>query len=471
MSGFVASAGGALCDPVLFGGRPSEAYRDGDVHVRATPPSERGMTSFVATARDGLFVGHGDRTPLSGAVPAGDGALETIDWCRRSLARFCAVVLRPPEIVLAVDALAACPLFFAVTESGRLVVATEVKAVLFELAAECVSAAHVDAPAACRTAFNGVHAVPAGSRVVLSRDSPDAWNVAVEPYFAVPDARDCEPADAARAILDALRSEAHRAVAGETSVGIMLSGGVDSSAVTALVRECFDGPLCTFTVGTPFGDEHRFAREVAVQFHTEHHELTLNARELASMLPRLIWAAETWDPEILKILAPMAFLYREVSGYVSTLVTGYGADLIYAGTLETTTPPADAESMIRANVAAATRSNELSPTLAHACGITVRHPYWTERHLSAGMRVPAELKLASGVEKAIMRDAVSPFVAPATAWRPKSGIHEGTAMHLLFADVFGTAAPDAQRERLRDMAASMFGPAVAARNGEACASC
>jgi carbapenam-3-carboxylate synthase len=214
--------------------------------------------------------------------------------------------------------------------------------------------------------------------------------------------------------------------------------------------------MLSFSVGTPFGDEFAKAREVAAFFDSDHHELTLTAAELEAFLPELIWSLETYDPAILQILAPLAFLFKAVSGYVSTIHTGYGADLIFAGVADMSLPEVQLEAQLGRGVAAAMHSNELSPAIASRHGITVRHPYWTPQMLSVGMAIPARHKVAHGIEKYVFRHSMEQVVPPCVAWRPKVGIHEGSSMRRLIAQVLGCEDEQAQLRLLRKLAERTF---------------
>ena len=77
-------------------------------------------------------------------------------------------------------------------------------------------------------------------------------------------------------------------------MGAFLSGGVDSSAVVALMLESLDVPLATFSVGfeEPSYDERRFASTVARHLGTDHHEVVCTAGDFESLWPRAVWHAD-----------------------------------------------------------------------------------------------------------------------------------------------------------------------------------
>ena len=235
----------------------------------------------------------------------------------------------------------------------------------------------------------------------------------------------------------------------------MLSGGVNSSSVAAIAH-AQGMRLTTYTVGTPYGDEFQPAREVASYLGVEHHELLMGPADLQALLPDLIWAMEIWDPLTLLIAAPMAFLYRQMAGQQLILLTGYGADLLFAGTLDPTSSEATLEQTIRLQVALTVSTNEFSPAFAGRHEITVRYPFWTPQLLTTALRIRARPKVHQGVAKYVLRSAMERYLPSRIAWRSKVGIHEGTAMNRLFTHVLGEVEPAAQIHRLKQIAHEVF---------------
>ena len=130
------------------------------------------------------------------------------------------------------------------------------------------------------------------------------------------------------AIADAVR----RQMVADVPVGAMLSGGVDSATVAAIMTECSGAPIETFTVGFGEGfpeDELALARDSARRLGSRHHELVISADEYASFLPESIWHLE----EPVATTSTLAFhrvslLARE---HVKVVLTGQGADEAFGG--------------------------------------------------------------------------------------------------------------------------------------------
>jgi carbapenam-3-carboxylate synthase len=423
------------------------------------PERPTGMTSLGVGLDRELLVTHGDRL-IAQPPPRSGGLRSTLRGSEEVLGRWCGALCARDALVLWTDPAAACPLFFGLHPSGAPVVSTAGRAV-----AEVVcgrprlrrteGARTLWPPGGC--GFEGVRAVPPGSSVELRRDGR-RWTVCA----SLQHTRRGGPPSLIRpaAAYQLVRSELERAVDGSVArkdaVGVTISGGVDSATVAMLARSRVPR-LCTYTVGTPYGDEFAASRRLADFLGSEHHELVMTAEGMGSLLPDLIWHMETWDLLTLQIAAPTAFLYKALGDAdPDVILTGYGADLLFGGTLAHDLPEPVIEEAVRVQVAATVRTNELSPALAESEGVTVRYPFWAPRVVRAALSVRGRLKVRDGHVKHALRSAVEPLLPPDIAWRPKTGIHEGAGMHQLFSEVLGCDDPTHQARTLRDMARTLF---------------
>jgi asparagine synthase (glutamine-hydrolysing) len=128
-----------------------------------------------------------------------------------------------------------------------------------------------------------------------------------------------------------LTAAVERQLVSDVPVGALLSGGVDSSAISALMART-GARLKTFCVGFP-GDEPlselAAAREVAAWLATEHHEVTLSAREFADELPGCVRHLE--EPTTTTSIVPLFALARLAAQQVKVVLTGQGADEPFGG--------------------------------------------------------------------------------------------------------------------------------------------
>ena len=117
----------------------------------------------------------------------------------------------------------------------------------------------------------------------------------------------------------------------DVPLGMFLSGGVDSSAIAAIIRRQTSGPVKTFSVGY---SESRFselseARQVAEQIGTDHHEVFVSMEEFFNALPQLVWHEDepiTWPSSV-----SLHFVSKLAAEQVKVVLTGEGSDELFAG--------------------------------------------------------------------------------------------------------------------------------------------
>jgi asparagine synthase (glutamine-hydrolysing) len=118
----------------------------------------------------------------------------------------------------------------------------------------------------------------------------------------------------------------------DVPVGILLSGGLDSSAVAAAVRQVHDAPVKTFSIGFRDGgeaDESRYARVVADAVGTDHYEMHVGQEEFEAWIPEFAWATD--EPLADSAAVPLYFVSRLASQHVKVVLSGEGSDELMAG--------------------------------------------------------------------------------------------------------------------------------------------
>ncbi|HLH13422.1 MAG TPA: asparagine synthase-related protein, partial [Solirubrobacteraceae bacterium] len=135
-------------------------------------------------------------------------------------------------------------------------------------------------------------------------------------------------------VREALRTAVRRRMVADVPVGILLSGGVDSSVIVGLLAEAGQRGLRTFSIGFPDapdrrGDEFEFSDLIAREFATEHHRLRVGVDELAAALPLAIEAMS--EPMVSHDNVAFYLLGREVARSVKVVQSGQGADEVFAG--------------------------------------------------------------------------------------------------------------------------------------------
>ena len=142
------------------------------------------------------------------------------------------------------------------------------------------------------------------------------------------------PEDWAGEVLDALRRAVQRRMVADVPVGVLLSGGLDSSLVVALLAEQGQRGLRTFSVGFEAGgdepgDEFAYSDLVAGRFDTDHEKIMVPAAELLPVVDRTVAAMS--EPMVSHDCVAFHLLSEQVSRSVTVVQSGQGADEVFAG--------------------------------------------------------------------------------------------------------------------------------------------
>lgn len=240
---------------------------------------------------------------------------------------------REQRLVLARDRLGKKPLVWTRLADGTLAFASEVKALLAVPGVRReADVAALDAYLALqyvpgdRTGFRGIHRLPPASVMVA-----DAHGERIERYWQ-PTARVEQLSD--EGWVERVREEVTQSVrarlASDVPLGALLSGGIDSAVVVALMAEASSQPVRTFTVGFADDayDERTYARAVAQRYATEHVEIVLEP-DAAETLPRL---AESYDePHGDDAALPLFLICEAARNEVTVGLVGDGGDESFAG--------------------------------------------------------------------------------------------------------------------------------------------
>jgi asparagine synthase (glutamine-hydrolysing) len=237
------------------------------------------------------------------------------------------------SLLLVRDRLGVKPLYYARTKNW-LIFASELRAILasglvaYEPDAQGVADylryRYVPAPL---TAAKGIFKLPAGHllRVKRGRVTSEAWW-----QLTVAAADDPAPAQAQEVFEAILNDAVRRRLMADVPVGVFLSGGLDSSAVAAIVAE--ERTVDTFSVafeGGGFYDERFYARQVARRLGTRHHETVVSDAQFARALPEVLGKL---DEPIMDLAAlPLYFLAELARSEVKVALSGEGADEVLGG--------------------------------------------------------------------------------------------------------------------------------------------
>jgi asparagine synthase (glutamine-hydrolysing) len=243
-------------------------------------------------------------------------------------------------VVLARDRLGIKPLYVA-ERPGRirfastlpaLLAAGDVDTDLDKVALHHYMTFHSVVPAP-RTILSGVRKLPPATVRVIKADGTSADTVYWNPPASRP-AAPLTPADWRDAILDRLRTAVERRMVADVPVGVLLSGGLDSSFVVALLAESGQHGLTTFSIGFEAaagesGDEFVYSDIVAKQFETEHHQIRIGQPRFLPGVTAAIAAMS--EPMVSHDCVAFFLLSEDVSKEVKVVQSGQGADEILAG--------------------------------------------------------------------------------------------------------------------------------------------
>ena len=180
------------------------------------------------------------------------------------------------------------------------------------------------------TIFSGMRKLPAGHMLVRDRSGTQVVRYS-RPRPAVAAAVRSESEEQlAVELRDRLRDSIRAHLVADVPVGVLLSGGIDSSALTALAAEESSHPVSTFSIGfeEESFDELDAARLVAERYGTDHHELVVRP-DAAKLLPRLVEAFD--EPFADSSAVPTYLVSQLAAGSVKVALSGEGGDELFGG--------------------------------------------------------------------------------------------------------------------------------------------
>lgn len=264
----------------------------------------------------------------------GEALLDRIDG------QFAFALLDLPRnrLLLARDPFGVAPLFHGWVD-GTFVFASEIKALLAYPAIErrvdlvgldqLLSLPGLVSP---RTLFAGIHSLPPGQRLIVDArgvDSRTYWDMAYPPRDAPAAAR--SEADWTEELAATLTAAVQKRLQGEVPVGAYLSGGLDSSLITAMMQRPGSAtPSFSIHFGDTLFDEQPYQRLVAERFGCAHHEVAHPLAAIEQGLRAAIWHAECPLRESYNT-ASLALSAAARSAGVPVVLSGEGADELFAG--------------------------------------------------------------------------------------------------------------------------------------------
>jgi asparagine synthase (glutamine-hydrolysing) len=240
-------------------------------------------------------------------------------------------------LFLARDRLGIKPLYYALAADGSFYFASEIKALLVAGAVtpELNYRALPDylanhATSGEETLFVGVKRLLPG-HTLLWRDGRIEIKKYWDLHFATSNSNSRNDKDYIAEWLDLFRTSVRLRLMADVPLGVFLSGGIDSSAIAAMMSTIVAEPIKAFSVAFAErgANELEYARLVAKQFQAEHHEIIVSPEDFLDALPKLIWHED--EPLAHPASVPLYFVSRLASQHVKVVLTGEGSDEMLAG--------------------------------------------------------------------------------------------------------------------------------------------
>ena len=285
-----------------------------------------------------------------------------------------------------------------------------------------------------------------------------------------------------QALRAALEAAVRRQLMSDVPYGVLLSGGLDSSIISAVATRYADRRIETegrdsawwprlhsFAVGLKGAPDLAAARRVAEHIGTVHHEIHYTIQEGLDALRDVIYHIETYDVTTVRASSPMYLLARVIRWMgVKMVLSGEGADEIFGGYLYFHKAP-DARAFHEETVRKIGRLHlydclRANKSLA-AWGVEGRVPFLDTEFLDTAMRINPAAKMARDgrIEKWILRKAFEDLLPPEIAWRQKEQFSDGVGYGWI--DSLKAMAETAVSEREMAQASDRF-PINPPRNKE-----
>ena len=242
----------------------------------------------------------------------------------------------------------------------------------------------------------------------------------------------------------ALEEAVRRQLMSDVPYGVLLSGGLDSSVISAIAakyaqrrvetggREAAWWPrLHSFAVGLKGAPDLAKARMVAEHIGTVHHEINYTIQEVLDAIRDVIYFIETYDVTTVRASTPMYLLARVIKSMgIKMVLSGEGADEVFGGYLYFHKAP-NAKAFHEETVRKLSKLHlydclRANKSLA-AWGVEGRVPFLDKEFLDVAMRLNPQLKMCPGqtVEKKIVREAFAHMLPSEVAWRQKEQFSDG----------------------------------------------
>jgi asparagine synthase (glutamine-hydrolysing) len=246
------------------------------------------------------------------------------------------------------------------------------------------------------------------------------------------------------ALRTGLEESVHRQLMSDVPFGVLLSGGLDSSIISAVAKkycarrveshdlqEAWWPQLHSFSVGLKGSPDLKYAKEVADHIGTVHHEIHFTVQEGLDAISDVIYHLETYDVTSIRASTPMYLMARVIKSMgIKMVLSGEGADELFGGYLYFHKAP-NAEEFHKETVRKLDKlhlydCNRANKALA-AWGVEGRVPFLDKEFIDIAMNINPQDKMAGNgkMEKGILRKAFEDILPESVAWRQKEQFSDG----------------------------------------------
>ncbi len=324
------------------------------------------------------------------------------------------------DFLIARDPYGIVPLYFGRDERGGLLVSSELKG-LTDVAAS-------------------VAVFPPGHASSRDDDAPVPWFDREWRSFDAVREQVRDPAALREALVDSVRSH----LMSDVPYGVLLSGGLDSSVVSAVAarharrrvetdgeEEAWWPRLHSFSIGLPGSPDLAAAEVVADALGTVHHGFTYSVQEGLDALPEVVRHLETFDVTTIRAGTPMFLMARRIRAMgIKMVLSGEGSDEIFGGYLYFHKAP-DARAFHEETVEKLFGLHRYDCLRANkamaAWGVEARVPFLDTAFVDHAMSIPARHKMVGerGIEKELLREAFAGWIPESVLWRQKEQFSDG----------------------------------------------
>ncbi|MGY5875699.1 MAG: asparagine synthase-related protein [Candidatus Thorarchaeota archaeon] len=351
---------------------------------------------------------------------------QSVVWDSAGSCHFVRIDIVDERMTVMRDKIGVVPLYYGRTENGKLCFASEVKALLpfTKEVKEFPRGAYFDGKQCRKFEF-------------INKKRP--LNLSLKKM--------------ASKLRSLLSKSVKKSVRNTKSLGAWLSGGLDSSIMSALASQYMDD-LHTFSVGFRDSEDVLAARHVAEHIGSKHHEKIVTLDDLVEVLPDVIYHLESFDALLVRSSMMNYLVSRESAKYVDAVFSGEGADELFAGYdyIKSLEPGSITNEVVDITKRLHNTALQRVDRCAAAHGISALVRFLDPQVVDFALRIPPKYKMFNGVEKWILRESMKSLLPEKIVTRTKSKFWQGAGVLDKLAEMAEDTISDYEFNKERSLA-------------------